>query len=184
MTPRQLLTAIGFLAVLVSLTIFMTFSDTDESVGIGTLGTLPSSPPTMVNLSSTSRTKIISRLREILRIREQAYRSRSSDMLDSIYSRDCPCLSSDSSAIDELLREKRVWDGIGTSLEVRGATKLNERVWTVVGLFRSEALYVRTEDGRLVWKEPAGRDFFRFTLVKPQGEQDWLLGLVSVLQGP
>jgi len=184
MNPRQLRTAIGLLAALVSLTIFMTFVETDESVDVLTLGPLPSSPPTIINLSSNSRTKIISRLREILSIREQAYRSRSSDMLESIYSRDCPCLSSDRSAIDELLREKRVWDGIGTSLEVRGATKLNERVWTVVGLFKSETLYVRMEDGRLVWTEPAGKDLFRFTLVKPQGEQDWILGLVSVVQGP
>jgi hypothetical protein len=184
MTHRQLLTAIGFLAALVLLTISMTLIETDKSVDVPTSETLPSSPPTIVNLSSTSRTKIISRLREILRIREQAYRSRSSDMLESIYSRDCPCLSSDRSAIDELLREKRIWDGVGTSLEVRGATKLNERVWTVVGLFKSETLYIRMEDGRLVWTEPAGKDLFRFTLVKPQSEQDWLLGLVSVLQGP
>lgn len=184
MTPRQLLTAIGFLAALVSLTIFMIIIETDESVVVPTWGTSSSPPPTIVDLGSTSRTKIVSRLREILRIRERAYRSRNSDVLKSIYSRDCPCLSSDKSAIDELLREKRAWDGIGTSLEVRRATKLNERVWTVVGLFRSEALYVRMEDGRLVWREPAGKDLFRFTLVKPQGEPHWLLGLVSVLRGP
>jgi hypothetical protein len=104
-------------------------------------------------------------------------------MLTTIYSRDCPCLSSDGNAIDELLIEKRIWDGVQTSIEVRGATKINEHVWTVVGLFRSNTLYVRTEDGRLVNTEPAGKDLFKFTLVKPQGEQDWLLGGVSVLQG-
>jgi hypothetical protein len=33
-------------------------------------------------------------------------------MLTTIYSRDCPCLSSDGNAIDELLSEKRIWDGV------------------------------------------------------------------------
>ena len=184
MTSRQLPTVIGVLAALISLTIFLAVIESDENaVGVAP-ETLPSSAPTIVKLSSTSRTEIISRLREILRIREQAYRSRSSEMLASIYSRDCPCLLSDGNAIDELLRKKRIWEGIGTSIEVRGATEINERAWTVVGLFRSQTLYVRTEDGRLVETEPAGKDLFRFTLVRPQGEQDWLLGLVSVLQGP
>jgi hypothetical protein len=184
MTSRQLLTVIGLLAALIALTIFMTLIESDESAVVVAPRTLPSSAPTSVKINSTPRTEVISRLREILSIREEAYRSRSTDMLASIYSRDCPCLSSDGNAIDELLRKKRIWDGVRTSIEVRGATKINEHVWTVVGLFRSDTLYVRTEDGRLVKTEPAGKDLFRFTLVKPQGEQDWLLGLVSVLQGP
>jgi hypothetical protein len=182
MTTRQLLTVIGLLAASMSLTIFVAFIETDESAVVVAPETSPPSASTVVKLSSTSRTEIISRLREILRIRDEAYRSRSSEMLISIYSRDCPCLPSDENAIDELLREKRIWDGVRTSVQVRGATKLNERVWTVIGLFRSKTLYVRTEDGRLVETEPAGEDLFRFTLVKPHEEQDWLLGLVSPLR--
>jgi hypothetical protein len=182
MTSRQLLAVIGLLAVLVATTLFVKLKETDESSGAVAPSAVASSAPAIDNLRSTSRTEVISRLREVLRIREEAYRSRSSDMLSSIYARDCPCLSSDGNAIDELLRKKRIWDGVRTSIEVREVTKLNERVWTVVGLFRSEILYVRTEDGRLVGTEPAGKDLFRFTLVKPEDEQDWLLGLVSVLQ--
>ena len=184
MTRRQVVTVIGLVAAMVSLTIFVTLIETDQSAGVLTLETSLASVPTIATISVTSRTEIISRLREILKIREEAYRARSSDMLTSIYSRDCPCLPNDGDAIDELLRKKRIWDGVGTSIEVREATKLNERVWTIVGLFKSEALYVKTEDGRLVETEPAGEDLFKFTLVKPQGEQVWLLGLVSVLQGP
>jgi hypothetical protein len=184
MTRRQLLTAISLLAASVSLTIFMTLIETDQSAGVVTPETLLAPAPTIAKISFTSRTEIISRLREILRIREEAYRLRSSDMLASIYSRDCPCLSSDGDAIDELLRKKRIWDGVGTSIEVREATMINGRVWTIVGLFKSEALYIKTEDGRLVGAEPAGEDLFKFTLVKPQGERDWLLGLVSLVQGP
>jgi hypothetical protein len=164
--------------------VLMTVSRTDQSTVSTELGTLPSASSRLGKPGSTSKAQIVSRLKEILSIREEAYRSRNDDILVSIYSRDCPCLVSDRSAIDELLREKRIWDGIRTSIKVREATKLNERVWTVVGLFRSETLNIRTEDGRLVRKELGGVDLFRFTLVKPEAEQEWLLGLVSVLQGP
>jgi hypothetical protein len=184
MTHRRLLFGVGLLAALVSLTIFVMLNETEQSAGVLPPETSLASAPTIAKTSFTSRTEIISRLREILSIREEAYRSRSSDTLASIYSRDCPCLSSDGDAIDELLRKKRIWDGVGTSIEVREATELNERAWTIVGLFKSEALYVKTEDGRLVETEPAGEDLFKFTLVKPQGEQVWLLGLVSALQAP
>jgi hypothetical protein len=184
MTSRQLLTAIGLLAVLILGVVMATLGGSDESTGGERIGSLPSAASTIVKPDVTSRTKIVSRLREILRVREEAYRSRNSDLLESVYSSDCPCLLSDRSAIDEMLRRKRVWDGVGTSIEVRAATKLSERVWTITGLFRSKTLYVRTEEGSLVETEPAGRDLFMFTLVKPQGEQEWLLGLVSILQSP
>jgi hypothetical protein len=161
--------------------IFRAHIETDKSA---VPEALPSLSSRIDYPNSTSRTEIISRLREILRIREEAYRLRNSDMLAAIYSRDCPCLASDGKAINELIRRKRLWDGVETSIEVYGATKLNERLWTVVGFFGSETLYVRTEDGRLVGTEPAGRDDFRFTLVKPQDEDEWLLGLVSILEGP
>jgi hypothetical protein len=184
MTNRQLLTILGLLTALAIMATFLTRIGTDKSVVDAMPGTLPSLSPRIGQPNSTSRTEIISRLREILRIRQEAYRLRNSDMLASVYSRDCPCLASDGKAIHELIRMKRIWESVETSIEVYGATKLNERLWTVVGLFRSETLYVRTEDGRLVRTEPAGRDNFRFTLVKPQDEQEWLLGLVSVLEGP
>lgn len=49
--------------------------------------------------SATTPREVASRLREILRIREAAYRSRNPDLLRSIYSSDCPCLASDEKAI-------------------------------------------------------------------------------------
>jgi hypothetical protein len=184
MTSRQLLTIIGLLAALLSLVIFMSRIGTDGGAVGASLGTLPSSSSRLGKPISTSQIEIISRLREILRVREEAYRSRSRDTLASIYSRDCPCLASDGNAIDELLRKKRIWDGVKTSIEVHAATKVNERLWTVVGSFGSETLYVRTEEGTLVRTEPAGSDYVRFTLVKPQDENEWLLGLVSDLEAP
>jgi hypothetical protein len=126
---------------------------------------------------------IVSRLREILRIREAAYRSRNPELLRSVYSSDCPCLASDEKAIYELLRRAYMWDGIETSVEIRRVTKIHERLWTVTALFRSETLRIETEDGKLIRKEPAGSDLFKFTLVKPRYAHSWLLGRASVVEG-
>ena len=104
-------------------------------------------------------------------------------MLTAIYSSDCPCMASDKRAIEELLDHRHIWDGISTSIEVRSVSRVNERLWLVVALFRSKALSIKTEHGKLVRTEPAGSDLFRFTLVKANEGTSWLLGLASVLDG-
>jgi hypothetical protein len=131
--------------------------------------------------SAVAPSDVVSRLREILRIREAAYRTRNPDLLRSIYSIDCPCLESDERAILQLLDHGYEWDGIKTSIEIRSVDRIHERLWTVVALFRSEALRIETAEGQLVRREPAGSDLFKFTLIRPPGEQDWLLGLASVI---
>lgn len=126
--------------------------------------------------------RIVGRLQEILRIREEAYRLRDPNFLLSIYSSDCPCLNSDENAIQELINRDHTWDGIATSIEVKSVDRMNERVWTVVALFESAALRIETEDGKLVREEPGGSDVMKFTLVKPRESQQWLLGLASVVE--
>ena len=92
-------------------------------------------------------------------------------------------MASDHRAIEELLDRGQVWDGIATSIEVRSVSKVNEHMWLVVALFRSETLSIKTEQGKLIRIEPAGSDLFEFTLVKPNEGASWLLGLASVLEG-
>ena len=133
--------------------------------------------------STVTQREIASRLREILRIREAAYRSRNPALLRSIYSSDCPCLAGDEKAIHELLQRAYMWDGIETSIEIRRVTKLHERLWTVTALFRSETLRIEMENGKLIREEPAGSDLFEFTLVKPRDANRWLLGRASVVEG-
>lgn len=123
--------------------------------------------------------EIVSRLRDILRTREEAYRLRSPEYLRSIYSSDCPCLTNDGRAIVELLDRKYRWRGIATSIEVRSVTRINDQLWIVVAVLKSKALRIEREDGRLIRIEPAGSDLFQFTLVRPPGAEQWLLGLVS-----
>jgi len=130
----------------------------------------------------TERREILTRLQEILQIREDAYRLRNPEMLRSIYSEDCPCLASDEKAIHELLARDHRWAGIATSIEVRNANRISGRIWIVVALFRSTRLRIETSRGALVRLEPAGSDLFQFTLVRPQDTQQWLLGLATVLE--
>jgi hypothetical protein len=131
----------------------------------------------------TQGSEVVSRLREILRIREEAYRSRSPEMLHSIYSNDCPCLRNDEKAISELLSREHIWEGITTSIDVQSVVKVNDYIWIVRALFRSEPLSILAKDGKLVRTEPAGSDLFVFTLVKPQEDQEWVLGSVSAAGG-
>jgi hypothetical protein len=185
MTSRQL-TAIALLASVVSAA-FLTFVFTTPG---GDIEAVPRRSPSSLTSSSASasstippRDEVVSRLREILRIREEAYRSRRAEMLTAIYSSDCPCMANDQKAIEELLDHRYVWDGVATSIEVRSVRRVNERLWLIVALFRSEILFIKTERGKLIRIEPAGSDLFEFTLVKPNEGTDWLLGLASMLDG-
>jgi hypothetical protein len=130
----------------------------------------------------TPERDIVSRLEEILQIREKAYRIRNPEMLRYIYSQDCPCFASDERAINELTDRNHVWSGIATSIDVRSERRISERLWVVTALFRSGPLRVETEDGELVRTEPAGGDLFQFTLVKPRDADQWLLGMATVLE--
>jgi hypothetical protein len=133
-----------------------------------------------VKVHARPQDEVVYRLREILRIREEAYRSRNAGLLDSIYSIDCPCLQSEERAITELLDRGYVWDDISTSLDVRSVKKVNNRMWIILALFSSKVLRIETESGKLVRQEQAGTDLFEFTLVKPRETEKWLLGRASV----
>jgi hypothetical protein len=179
-TSRRLAT-LGLAASLTAaLLAVISFAGEDNNLALTRPESLESSS-SLVRSSTTPR-QLVSRLREILQIRETAYRSRNPDLLRSIYSSDCPCLASDEKAIYELLQRAHMWDGIETSIEIRRVTKLHERLWTVTAIFRSESLRIETENGELIRKEPAGSDLFEFTLVKPRDAYQWLLGRASVVE--
>jgi hypothetical protein len=181
-TSRHLITICLTASLAAALLAVISITGEDDKHALTTPESIESSSSAAVRSTTTPR-QLVSRLREILRIREAAYRSRNPDLLRSVYSSDCPCLASDEKAIYELLRRAYMWDGIETSVEIRRVTKLHERLWTVTALFRSETLRIETEDGKLVRKEPAGSDLFEFTLVKPRYAHRWLLGRASVVEG-
>jgi hypothetical protein len=181
-TSRRLIT-IGLAASLAAaLLLAISIAGEDHQLTLAEPEPQESSSSATARSTATQR-EIASRLREILRIREAAYRSRNPDLLRSIYSSDCPCLAGDEKAIHDLLQRAYMWDGIETSIEIRRVTKLHERLWTVTALFRSETLRIEMENGKLIREEPAGSDLFEFTLVKPRDANRWLLGRASVVEG-
>jgi len=141
----------------------------------------PSSSQTTKGVDNKS--EIIARLNEILTIRERAYHTRNPEVLKGIYTVDCPCLTSDTNAIHELLKQHYVWIGGKTSLRVRKTEQVTARMWIIIADFSSAPLRVETESGQLVREEPQGQDLFQFVLAKPTGSTQWLLGRASSYEG-
>jgi hypothetical protein len=132
------------------------------------------SSPTTTTVDT--RTEVVARLREILRVRDRAFHERDADLLDAVYTVDCPCLEGDTNAIKELTSKGYRLIGGATSIRVRRSERVNGRLWLVIADFRSAPARIETEDGVLVRQEPAGSDLFQFALARPVDAADWLLG--------
>jgi hypothetical protein len=174
--PRGALVILGILAV--SGLVFTTLISRDENGGVEASDestTRSSATATTVNLE----VELVIRLREILGRRDVAYRERDPSILEDIYAVDCPCLKSDSNAIQELIKEDSLWVGGETSIRVRRLERVTEKMWVVIADFRSEPLRIETESGRVVRNEPRGSEQFQFVLVRPTGSTEWLLGRAS-----
>jgi hypothetical protein len=165
------------LAVASLFTVFVLRDDDDASATSpsGVSGPAPSPPMTPID----SKSELVARLKEILAMRERAYRDRDPEVLKRIYTIDCPCLKSDSNAIRELIRRNYIWVGGETSLRIRKTERVTARMRSIIADFGSAPLRIETESGRLIREEPQGQDLFQFVLAKPIGSAQWLLGRAS-----
>jgi hypothetical protein len=145
----------------------------DQTTG----GVTTSTPPTATTIST--RTEIVSRLREILQVRDRALLERDAELLSGIYTIDCECLQDGRTLISQLLRENIVWKGVRTDATVRSAEEVNNRLWVVIATIRTPSVRIETEGGRLVRMVPPERNLVRFALARPQNEEEWLLGHAS-----
>jgi hypothetical protein len=130
-----------------------------------------------------SHTGVAARLREILRVREEAFGRRDTRLLETVYTADCPCLRSGRAAIARLLADRAVWRGRAVAIEVDSLQRVTERMWIAVALFSSRPFRIEREDGTLVRAVPAERQRYRFVLVRPAPSGQWLLGDASLLDG-
>lgn len=176
------LIAIGVAALMLPTIVLLMSLDGRKKATMG-VPVYSTSPTAIDGRKQASQREIASRLEEILKIREEAYRSRDPEILREIYSVDCPCLESDTLAINELIERRRKWNGIATSINVRSLKRVSDKVWIVIAVFNSGSLRIETEGGDLVDTQPAGSDLFEFALVKPIEADQWLLGFVTVLEG-
>jgi hypothetical protein len=145
----------------------------DQTVGGVTTSTTP--PATTISI----RTEIVSRLREILQVRDRALLERDAELLSSIYTVDCECLRDGRTLISQLHRENIIWKGVRTDVTVRSAEEANDRLWVVVATIRTPAVRIETEGGRLIRIVPPEQNLVRFALARPQNEKEWLLGHAS-----
>jgi hypothetical protein len=131
-----------------------------------------------VSTSTTqdARTEVLERLRQILQIRDKAFRDRDADILEKFYTSDCPCLEGDRNAIEELIDNDYHIVGGTTSIQVRRVERVSDRAWLVIADFRSAPLRIEGKDDQLIREEPEGSDLFQFALSKPTGSDELLLG--------
>jgi hypothetical protein len=182
-TPRGPSRAVWTAAILSALllaTIAALLAARGDGQAAGSLPPLPSSPPTTAATTTIDpQTEVVARLKEILKVREQALRDRNAQLLSAVYTVDCPCLEGDTNAIKELLGKNYYLVGGTTSIRVRRVERVNSRLWLVIADFDSAPLRIETESGELVRQEPAGSDLFQFALAKPVDSAEWLLGRAS-----
>lgn len=105
------------------------------------------------------------------------------ELLNAIYTSDCPCLSNDTRAIQELLRRRYIWKNIDSSIEVRRVQRVSERSWSILALFRAEPLRIETEGGTLVREEPRATELFQFILANSPDTRSLLLARAVQYKG-
>jgi hypothetical protein len=142
----------------------------------------PPSTPDTTAAAIDSRSEIVARLREILRIRDRAIETRDETLLHPIYTVDCPCLKGDSSLISRLKRERLVWRGIRVSLQSEKAERVNDRLWIINAIVVAAPFRIEKESGEIVRRMPQGQESSRFALSRPVGEEEWLLGQASLVE--
>jgi hypothetical protein len=127
------------------------------------------------------REAVIVRLREILRVRDRAYRDRDIGLLERIYTTDCPCLRGDGDAIRQLLQDDAIWVGASTSVRVQELDKVNNRLWIVVADFIASPFRIETESGKLIRAVEGKSELFRFALAKATNDKELLLGYAAAV---
>jgi hypothetical protein len=129
------------------------------------------------------RADITARLREILRVREEAFARRDMRLLETVYMADCPCLLSGRAAIAQLLTDGAVWRDRAVTVEVTGLERSSDRVWVAAVLFSSRGFRIEREDGGLIRAVPAERRRYRLVLARPAPGDPWLVGDTAPLPG-
>jgi hypothetical protein len=151
----------------------------DNSKTASSPSTPASSQSRSVTPTTLERTGVVSRLRDILGVRDRAYRDRNPELLGSVYTTDCPCLKGDQGAIKQLLKDGAVWVGASTSIRARTVEKVNERLWIVLAVFDGSPFRIETESGQLIRAVEGRSELFRFVLAKPNRDAGLRLGFAA-----
>jgi hypothetical protein len=139
-----------------------------------------STQPRVATTTIGEKEEVIVRLREILRVRDRAYRDRDAGLLEKVYTTDCPCLRGDRAAIRQLVHDNAVWVGSSTSVRVQKLDKVNDRLWVVVASFVGSPFRIETESGSLIRAVEGKSELFRFALARTT-KDELLLGFAAAV---
>jgi hypothetical protein len=141
--------------------------------------TSPRAAPTTTRISEEEA--VVIRLREILRVRDRAYRERDVGLLRDVYTTDCPCLRGDKRAIQQLLQDDAVWVNASTTIRIQKLEKVNDRLWIVVADFIGSPFRIETESGELIRAIEGRSELFRFALTRSAVGSKLLLGFAAAV---
>jgi hypothetical protein len=167
------------LLVVAAAAFLMTRSDSEA---VGSPPPESSVPPTAASPTTTTidtETEVVARLREILRVRDVAYRRRDVELLKAIYTKDCPCLAGDGKAIKQLLQDNAIWVGASTSIQDEKLERVSDRLWIVTASFNASPFKIETESGQLVRSIEGKTELFRFVLARVAARPAWMLGYAA-----
>ena len=116
-----------------------------DSIGVMDSTPSPSSSEVTTSTGLDTRIEVVEPLKDILRIRDQAFRDRNTRPLEDVYTIDCPCLEGDRNAIEELVTNNYHVVGGATSIRVHRVEQVSKRLWLVVADFRSAPLRVEAK---------------------------------------
>jgi hypothetical protein len=139
-----------------------------------------STQPRVATTTIGEKEEVTVRLREILRVRDRAYRDRDAGLLEEVYTTDCPCLRGDRAAIRQLVHDNAVWVGSSTSVRVQKLDKVNDRLWVVVASFVGSPFRIETESGSLIRAVEGKSELFRFALARTT-KDELLLGFAAAV---
>jgi hypothetical protein len=183
--PRRYLLPSALIAVaIIGVALFVVSRD-DEPAATSPSTASMSATTTIVTTKSAPDTKseIVTRLREILQIREQAFSERDASLFEDVYTSTCPCLRAGRDAITALKKENIQWRDRSISIDVQSAKSITNQLWEVIAIFISDSFRIETEEGRLVRQAPAERIRYRFLLTRASDSDPWRLGAASPIQG-
>lgn len=182
--PRRYLLPSAVIALaLVAVVLLVTIRDDDLAATSPLETSQPATTSSTTAPLSDTENEVVTRLREILQVREQAFSKRDASLFDDVYTSSCPCLRAGRNAIAALKKEQILWQDRSISIEVQSAKSINHRLWEVVALFVSDSFRIETEEGELVREAPPERLRYRFLLVRTSDSEPWRLGSASSIEG-
>jgi hypothetical protein len=134
-SSRRYLFVVTLMAIVIGVVLFISMrgdnpGNPDSSSQSRSEGTIAA---TTTRVSPKS--EVVSRLGEILEVREQAFRERDASLFDNVYTSNCACLRAGRNAIAALKKERVQWKDRSVSIEVESARSINYRLWEVVAIF-------------------------------------------------